>query len=87
MKQLVTVWTHGVHPDKKKDLEAAIRNSTVALGRLKLILEDRERVLLAQERGTDQYLSPSWASLQAHRNGQLAEVASLKSLLAFLDQG
>jgi hypothetical protein len=84
--KLATVWTQGIHDDKKKaDFEGAIRNSTVALGRLKEIIEVSEEAIYSQMSRDTDYSQTDWAYKAAHRNGQLEMLRKFKDLLAFLE--
>lgn len=85
MKKLSVQWLKGVtNPKEQEKLEAAIRHSTTALGRLKELLEEQLREL--EKDGSKQdYETASWAFLQAHRNGEKAKTRELIALLSFLD--
>jgi hypothetical protein len=84
MKQLATVWTaHVKEADKKKSFEDAVRNSTVALGRLKEILLEEDKALsnssLKSPTG-----DPSWAFTQAHISGERNRIKKILDLISFI---
>ena len=84
MKQLATVWTsHIKDSEKKKGFEETVRNSTVALGRLKEILIEEDKALsnasLKSPNG-----DPSWAFTQAHISGERNRIKKLLDLLSFM---
>ena len=84
-KNLSIQWTQHLKNDADKaTLEATIRHSTGALGRLKQILED-QLAELEKDGSKSDYEKASWAYLQAHRNGEKAKVRELLSLLSFLN--
>lgn len=80
---LATLWTSHLRDEEaRKRTEQAIRNSTVALGRLDDILERKEAELislLAEPR-----FDKSWASETAHICGRLKEVRDQRELLKFV---
>lgn len=76
-----TAWTkHKRDPKEKQDLEAAIRNSTVALTRLQEIIDEHIEAVHTAERSSQQYDNASWSHLQAHRNGELEALYNLRKL-------
>lgn len=78
-----TIWTqHLKTEEEKKDFETVVNNSTYVLGRVKQLIENRERGITSFEGDTNAYDNPSWAYKQAHANGRRAE---LKELLALFD--
>lgn len=83
-KALATAWTKTVKdPEKKKGLEDAIRNSTTALGRLKEILTEDDKVLSnSQIMAPDK--DPSWALSQAHVAGERLRIKKVLDLLSFI---
>jgi len=72
--------------EDKKKLEEVIRHSTVALGRLKEIVEGNISSSERQETRMSEYDSASWSHKQAHRNGYRQAMFEMKELLSFLDQ-
>lgn len=79
MLRIKSVWTQGLNPAEKKEMEELVRSSTNLLDRLDKILynmqESKETTVLAD------YDSPSWSHKQAHQNGQLDIIRQLRSLL------
>jgi hypothetical protein len=82
-KALATAWTKAAKdPEKRKALEDAIRNSTTALGRLKDILIEEDKVLSnSQIAAPDK--DPSWALNQAHISGERLRIKKILDLLSF----
>jgi hypothetical protein len=83
VKPLATLWTAGVKDEAKANLEQAIRHSTVALGRLYEILEQKENTLISQLTG-DSRFDKAWASETAHMLGRLQEIRAQRELLTFI---
>lgn len=80
-------WTKHIprdEPEQKADFESVIRNSRVALGRIKELIDERLASLNAVEFSEKAFDNPNWASLQAYRNGRARELKSLQDLLSFL---
>lgn len=78
-------WTKHVRdPEKKKDFEAAIRNSTLVLGRVRDIVRERIASINSAETKAEDYNTSGWAFRQAFRNGRKAELRDLEALLQFL---
>jgi hypothetical protein len=77
-------WTHGLNDRDKKNLEEMLRNSPPTLKRLKEIVTKRVSEVDAVETKTTDYGSPSWAYLQAHRNGHKQALNEILELLSFL---
>jgi hypothetical protein len=80
---LSSAWTQHLPPEKKKDFEALVRNSTQLLTRLKQIIEDRERELNNSNYSIDDFKDPNWSHKQAYRNGELTELKRLKEIIPF----
>jgi hypothetical protein len=84
MKPLAINWTkHLSDPQRKEDFEKTLRNSTLVLDRLKAILTEWEAQLAAEGSTKDQYSSPAWSHLQAHRNGERGTLKKVRELLDF----
>lgn len=84
-KNLSLQWTNGVKdPDEKKNLEASIRGSSIALLRLKALAEGKLKGILNTESGLHQYENSAWSHFQAHQNGRKQELKDILELLAFL---
>lgn len=82
-KALATAWTRAVQdPDKKKDLESLIRNSTTVLGQLRNLLEEEDKALSnSQLQAPDK--DASWALTMAHISGQRLQIKKTLDLLSF----
>lgn len=86
MHSLDVTWTKHLRKEEdKKNLELALRNSVVVLGRLYEILEEKERELTSKELSHEAYSNASWAYAQADINGARRVLRDLKKLLRFLD--
>ena len=83
MKPLKLDWTKNLPPERKQGFEDALRNSTLVIDRLRQIMNEWEQSLLAEETTKDQYSSPSWAMLQAHRNGSREIIKKVRDLTDF----
>ena len=77
-------WFKGIPPEKKQSFEETIRNSTTVLQQLSNLLDVWEAELDRSESQIADYVSPSWANKQAHRNGDRARLRKLRDLLSFL---
>lgn len=83
MKNLAIEWTKNITDAKKKaDFELTVRNSTIALGRLYEILEDKLRKL--QVPSITDYDTPNWSHRQADTNGRIHTIQELMTLLSFM---
>lgn len=83
---LAMAWTQDVRTDleKKKAREDAVRNSTIALSRLRQIIQQQITVLqkqTLQKPGTADY-----ATSQAFFNGGITELNGILDLLKFLKE-
>ena len=84
MKPLSTAWSkHLKDKNKKSDLESAIRNSTVALSRLKDLLRE-EDAALSNLQISQPDNDASWAFRQAHVSGERLRIRKVLDLLSFL---
>lgn len=82
--RMKTIWTQNLNtPEKKLAFETSLRASTLALGRLLEILEDKEQELIKQTISTP--TDGDWYAKQMHLNGRLFQLREVKSLLN-LDQ-
>lgn len=80
-----TAWVQHIQdPDKRKDFEALVRNSTQVLSRLKEILDDREREMNNVSYSLNDFSDGNWAYKQAFRNGKFTALKEIKELLSFL---
>ena len=79
MTNLVIRWTQHIPEKEEKEKFAKSVLSSLPLRRLKQILLEE---LEALDRPTEaDYESPSWAYLQAHRNGRVQQIRSLLTML------
>lgn len=79
-------WTHHLKdPEEKKRFRSYIYNSKGVVDRLLEMLNQREEEINAKEMDEESYDSPSWAALQADRNGRRRELRWMKQLIT-LDQ-
>ena len=88
MKKLATEWTkHLKDPEAKADFEKLLRNSTISLGRLREIVEEKLNALDRSEVKTEVYDSPNWAYKQADTNGARRVLMNLLAMLDFTKKG
>lgn len=66
-------------PEEKEKVQALVLNSEPLLDLLRQILEMRKMGMTAFTEKN--YENPSWAHLQAHRNGRIEEIDYLLKLL------
>lgn len=82
---LAMAWLVGATtPEEKESLEAGIRHSTLALGKLEEIIVSKLSDITSRECKTESYDKPSWAYYQADMNGQKKAYRELIDLLSFL---
>lgn len=87
MRKLATEWTkHLKDQEAKAEFEKLLRNSTISLGRLREILEDKLQALDRSEVKTDNYDSPNWAFRQADLNGTRRILMNIIDLLSFTEK-
>lgn len=82
--RLAGVWTQDQKdPDTKRKIDEAVKLMLEGpVGkRLKQLIEKRKLEIAASELRTDQYDYASWPFLQAHRNGQVAELGWIEDIL------
>ena len=72
--------------DRIKSFEDGIRNSTLALGRLRDILKEELEQIDRSESSESQFDIPNWDYLQAYRNGDRSRIRKLLNLFSFMDQ-
>ena len=83
---MIPNWTaHLKDPEEAKRFRQYIYSSKGVLERLSQIADEMEKELDQQETDIDQYSSPSWAALQADRNGYRRALRRIKKLIT-LDQ-
>ena len=78
-------WSKHLPAKERKDFEAAVRHSTLVLGRFKEMIEDRIDNLEQAEASKTTYDNPAFAYWQAHVNGRKATLRELQQLLTFLN--
>ena len=79
-----TIWTqHLSDPEKRKEFEKLLLNSTLSLGRLYDIIEMMMNEIYTKEEREEAYQTPNWAYLQAHANGRLQAYGNMLRLLDF----
>lgn len=76
------IWTqHLQTEDDKQRFINQLHGAREVLDRLKFLIELKEKELAAAERNQSAYENPSWAFLQAHRNGYASAMTIIKNLL------
>lgn len=79
-------WTsHLKTEEDKQRFAAAVNGAEPVLERLAQIIGIKEKDIDYVERSQKAYENPNWAYLQAHRNGYMTAIQSIKSLIN-LDQ-
>lgn len=79
---LPLVWVQKISdPDKRKEFESLVRNSTTVLGRLLEIVDDRIAHLDNTVTTQNDFDTPNWDYRQAFRNGQRSAFKYIKDLL------
>jgi len=87
-RNLSVEWTkHLKDKSAKEDFEKLLRNSTISLGRLREILEEKLTALDRSEVKSDVYDSPNWAYKQADVNGMRRVLMNIIALLDFTRKG
>lgn len=83
---MITAWSkHIEDPNGKADFESEVRGSVRVLDRLSAIVTEMETSLNRSEIDPKSFDTPSWAYLQAFKNGQRLAYKQIKSLIN-LDQ-
>jgi|SwirhisoilCB2_FD_contig_111_1523768_length_8749_multi_5_in_0_out_0_6 hypothetical protein len=78
-------WTQNLKTEEEKEhFKRSLSSARTVLDRLVELLEVKERDIQFSERTQKAYDNPNWAYLQAHRNGYLTAIQSIKNLV--LDQ-
>lgn len=84
--RLAIDWTkHIKDPQGKEDYEKAIRNSTLALGRLKEITKEKINNSNITDISLSSYDSPNWGLRQADSVGYRRALNEIDQLLSFLE--
>jgi phage terminase large subunit GpA-like protein len=77
-------WTlHLKDHEEKKRFRRYIYSSKGVLDRLRELIEQEEANISRKEYSEGSYDNPSWAALQAHRNGKREALNFVKHLLTF----
>lgn len=80
---MITAWTkHLKTEDEKQAFANQFRNSVDVLERLNELLDEEIDNLDRSELTTKTYDSPSWAFLQAHKNGYRQAIQIVKKLIS-----
>lgn len=88
MRKLSVEWTkHLKDPKARQEFEKLLRNSTISLGRMREILEERLASLDRSEVKTEVYDSPNWAYKQADTNGMRRCLMNVIAMLEFTKKG
>lgn len=83
---MMIVWTKNLDtPEEKERFESTVKSAKPVLKRLTDLLIEEEDALDRSEINPDVYESASWASKQAHKNGQRSMIRKIKNLIN-LDQ-
>lgn len=83
--QLSSRWRERSISDNEWDkVKKMVLANPTLLTLLDVILEDMEETVTKEEATNDQYETPSWAFLQAHRNGQKNVLKELRKLTQHL---
>ncbi len=83
---MIPNWTNHLKTEEDKTrFKQQIMNSRSVMERLDVMIDNLEEDLNKAENTEDQYSSPSWAALQADRNGYRRALRKVKQLIN-LDQ-
>jgi hypothetical protein len=81
---MITEWTaHLKDPEKKKEFESLVRNSTQVLGRLDDIITQKIEALNKEKVSEDGFKNPNWALLQANHIGKIKSLLDINKLTKF----
>lgn len=84
--QMLQTWSkHLKDPEKKAEFEKTVRNSTLVLTRLKVLLNEIEDNIEKSERTVRAYDLPNWDYRQAHINGRMQTLQEVKDLISFIE--
>lgn len=76
---MISEWVKGLPPDKAKDFEQYLRNSTLLLSRLSELLDDLDQQCLKTSKSD--YDKPGWPYYRADLDGQRRMISKLKQLI------
>lgn len=86
-RKLAVEWTKHLKDEKGKgEFEALLRNSTITLGRLREILEEKLEALERSETKVEHYNVANWAYMQADVIGSKRTLKNILELLAFTEK-
>lgn len=77
-----TKWTQGLNADETKEMVSYFKSSLLLRKRLDKIIRDKIESSTASSLSKDTYDSPSWAYLQADRNGYERALREIISLIS-----
>ena len=83
-KPLANDWLGQEKGEDRKRTEEIVRNNVFLIGRLREILEARQKSLDGLELSKEAYDTPNWAFKQAHLNGMRQAYKDLMKLTDFL---
>ena len=83
MKKVPINWVKGIKEEDKKDYVDSLKSS-MALHKLKEMIDEREKEILNSSINVDTFDSPNWDYKQAYTNGQLQDLRWFKRLLDFI---
>lgn len=84
-RQILIPWVkHLPKGESQEDFTKLLRNSTLVLGRLRILLEELEHKIERTERSFKAYEDPNWDVRQAHKNGYMHALDQVKELLSFI---
>jgi hypothetical protein len=76
-----TGWTQGFKPEEKENFLQALSGSRTVLDRLEQLLLQELEELTRLESSLEIYENPSWSHAQAHRNGIVAHIRKMLTLI------
>lgn len=86
--KLSTEWTKHLKDERaREDFAKLLLNSTISLGRLREILEDKLEALERSELKTEHYDIANWAYMQADLIGAKRTLRNIIEMLAFTKKG
>lgn len=74
-------WTHGLEPERSKDIRANFKESLVMRRRLNELLEKKIESSYKMGRSVEAYDNPNWALLQADARGYERAMQEVLDLL------
>ena len=84
-RQIPIPWVkHLPRGESQDDFGQLLRNSTLVLGRMRVLIEELEHKIERTERSFKAYEDPNWGVRQAHKNGYVHALDQVKELLSFI---